>query len=532
MIKLLIVDDEPFIRQGLKILINWEQYGYEIVGEACNGLEAIKELEKKEVDIIITDIKMPEMNGIELIEYVRKNMLDEIKFIVLSGYYEFEYAKKAIKYNVTDYILKPIQRDELIKVLIALKEEYIKQEQQSVIQKIKDKVIYDKYLNEIIYGRYDNASLEYIKKCQKFSDELRYIIIEINYNDNASIIISEDEKRKEQQILYQNMIEFLGDNFFNLIIDMTKYKECYEIGFIYDKRVAQEEGISEKEYILNLKENIEKSHKYNFYIYIGEKVNGIEEIALSYKSATVAKLFDDFSVENNLSYYDEMAEKKEISYDVEKQYMDELIHEIEENNKEEIVKCVDKIYASFREYKINLEIIKININYLLCNLINIARELDSEVDQEEVMKYIRWVSFEQIFNRGSANHLKSFSLEFAKYLNQLRQNSFQGILNQIDKEISEHYMEKLSLKYLSEKYYINSAYLGQIFKKQYNISFKDYLNAYRIEKAAELLKRSDEKIYKIAENVGYNNADYFISKFVQIKEKTPFQYRKQFFAEN
>ena len=91
-------------------------------------------------------------------------------------------------------------------------------------------------------------------------------------------------------------------------------------------------------------------------------------------------------------------------------------------------------------------------------------------------------------------------------------------------------MKKLSLKYLSEKYYVNSAYLGQIFKKQYNISFKDYLNAYRIERAAELLKRSDEKIYKIAEKVGYSNTDYFISKFVQLKEKTPLQYRKQFFT--
>lgn len=199
MIKLLIVDDEPFIRQGLKILINWEEYGYEIVGEACNGLEAIKELEKKDVDIIITDLKMPEMNGIELIEYVRKNILDEIKFIVLSGYYEFEYAKKAIKYNVTDYILKPIQKDELIKVLVALKEEYLKQEQQSVIQKIKDKVIYDKYLNEVIYGRYDNTSLEYIKKCQKFSDELRYIIIEINYNDSDSMIIQKMKKEKNNK---------------------------------------------------------------------------------------------------------------------------------------------------------------------------------------------------------------------------------------------------------------------------------------------------------------------------------------------
>ncbi|MDR3595954.1 response regulator [Clostridium sp.] len=530
MIKILIVDDEPFIRQGLKILINWEQYGYEIAGEAANGIEAIKELEKKEIDLIIADIKMPEMNGLELVEYVHNNISTKAKFIILSGFYEFEYAKKAIKYNVTDYILKPIQKDELIKVLQSFKEDYIKQEQQYTLEKIKDKVVYDRYLNEIIHGKCDTTNLQYIKRYNNFSCDLRYLIIEINFCDDQDIKISEEEKREEQQIFYQNMIGLLGENYYNVIIDMDKYKDCYEIGFIYTKRVAKEKGMNEKEYILNLKTNLKKIQKYDFYIYIGQEVNCLEELSVSYKSATVAKLFSDFSNENNIAYYDEMAKKKELSYNIEKQYMDYLIHEIEENNEDGIIECVDKIYNSFKEYKINLEIIKININYLLCNLINIAKELDSEVDQEEVMQYISSVSFEQMISRGSAKHLKNFSLEFGKYLSQLRQNLSQGILNRIDKEISEHYMEKLSLKYFSEKYYINSAYLGQIFKKQYNVSFKDYLNAYRIEKASELLKRNDDKIYKIAEMVGYNNTDYFINKFVQLKGKTPLQYRKQFFG--
>lgn len=528
MIKILIVDNEPFIRQGLKILINWEQYGYEIVGEASNGLEAIRELETKKIDLVITDIKMPEMSGIELIEYIRTNISNEVKFIVLSGYYEFEYAKKAIKYNVTDYILKPIQKEELIKTLSGFREEYIKQEQQSAIEKVKDKALYDRYLNEIIYGKCNSANLEYIKKYRKFSTELRYIIIEINYLTEDGIKMSEDEKREQQQNFYQNMVRWLGQNYYNVIIDMNQFKDCYDIGLIYDKRLALEKEMSEKEYILNLKTSMKQIQKFDFFIYIGQKVNEIEEISLSYKSAAIAKLLSDFSFNNNIVYYDETNEKKEISYDKGKQYMDYLIHKIEDNNKQEIVECIDKIYNSFKEYKINLDMIKINTDYLLCNLLNIAKELDPEIDQEEVMQYINSISFEKIISRGSSSRLKSFSLEFAEYLSQLRQNSFQGILAQIDKEISEHYMEKLSLKYLSEKYYINSAYLGQIFKKQYNVSFKDYLNAYRIEKAAELLKRTDDKIYKIAEKVGYNNTDYFINKFVQLKETTPLQYRKQF----
>ncbi|WP_234124672.1 response regulator transcription factor [Clostridium hydrogenum] len=529
MIKILIVDDEPFIRQGLKILINWEQYGYKIVAEAANGIEAIKEIEKKEIDLIIVDIKMPEMNGIELIEYVRANIPKRLKFIVLSGYYEFEYAKKAIKYNVTDYILKPIQKDELVKVLNSFREEYLKQENSETIQRIKDKVVYDTYLNEIIYGKCNKVNLQYVNNCQSFSGELRYIIIEIRYYDDNCSNISEDEKIEGKQRIYEKIIGWLGENYYNVIIDGSKCADCYEIGFIYDKRLSKEQGIDEKRYIEKLKMVMKRNEKYDIYMYIGQKVSSIKELSVSCKTATVAKLFSNYSNENNVAYYDEIIGEKGFNYNVEKQYMDKLIHEIEEDNEEEIIKCVDKIYNSFKEQNIDLEIIKLNINYLLFNIINIAKELESEVNHEEVMQYFSSISFEQMISRGSIDHFKRFSLEFAEYLKHLRQNSAKGILNKIDREIAEHYKEKLSLKYLSEKYYINSAYLGQIFKKHYKVSFNEYLNAYRIEKAAQLLKRGDDKIYKIAEKVGFNNTDYFINKFVKLKEKTPLQYRKQFF---
>ena len=97
MIKTLIVDDEPFIRQGLRVLIDWEKYGYEIVDEAENGLKAIEKIKEKEINLVITDIKMPEMDGLELIEYVSKNIKRKINYIVLSGYCEFEYARQAIR---------------------------------------------------------------------------------------------------------------------------------------------------------------------------------------------------------------------------------------------------------------------------------------------------------------------------------------------------------------------------------------------------------------------------------------------------
>ncbi len=526
MIKTLIVDDEPFIRQGLRVLIDWEKYGYEIVDEAENGIKAIEKIKEKDIDLVITDIKMPEMDGLELIEYVYKSIKRKVNFIVLSGYCEFEYARKAIRYNVQDYILKPIQREELINSLGKIQEKYIKVSLENEEKQNNEKLIYDKYICELISGRYDKKSINYIKNKLDHKSEIRYINIEVNYNEDKYSNLSHEDKRLGQHKLYNRILEWLDKDHYNVIFDVTNEKECYDVGFIYEKRLSREKCINEKEYITNLINYIREGYMYDFFIYIGQRVDKIEDLEISYKSAIIAKMLSNFSMDSKILYYDDVMNNPK-TYTIEKKYMDNLIKAIEENSTEDIMICIDEFYNSFKNHYIDLEIISININYLLCNLISIAKNIDENVNQEKIAQYISLGIFNGNMSRGSSKHLKKFSIEFSNYLVQLRQNNSQGILDHINKEISEHYMEKLSLKSLGEKYYINSAYLGQVFKKQYNMSFKDYLNAYRIDRAEELLMNSNEKIYKISEQVGYNNTDYFINKFVQLKGKTPLQYRKK-----
>ncbi|NLL01097.1 MAG: response regulator [Clostridiales bacterium] len=530
MIKVMIVDDEPFIRQGLRILIPWEQYGYKICDEAANGLEALELIKKDDFDLIITDIKMPKMGGIELIEYVNEHITNRIHFIILSGFYEFEYAKKAIKYGAQDYILKPVQKDELIRVLVDYKKKYEQLTNEINKKKIADRIVFDNHLGHLLTGEYSDESLQYIKGLLSEYIDLRYVLLQYDQLDKRYSALSHKEKMAKQILLYEVLSDLLGDNYYHAYKEPVRSENEYAIGFIYAKKISDSLKLSEREYMEWLSSKVKEQVSYGIILYIGQREKDIRTIADSYKSAKVMYSLYSVSSEADILYYDDV--KNSIStdkYPVNKDELDSLIRVIEENDKEMIKKYIVSVYSHLKNWLGEPEIIKINLNYLLFNLINLTREIDSNIEYEEVHSRIsKWANdWHRVMSK--ITNFQSFALEFAEYISQLRRNSFGGgVLKDIEREIIENYSDNLSLKTLSEKYYMNTAYLGQIFKKQFNMSFKDYLNNFRIERASELLIRTDEKIYIIADQVGFKNTDYFISKFVQLKGVTPLQFRKQF----
>jgi two-component system response regulator YesN len=528
MIKVMIVDDEPYIRQGLKILINWEQHGFVICEEAANGTEAVKKLEQAEVDLIITDIKMPGMDGIELIEYTQEHISKNIKFIILSGFYEFEYAKKAIKYDVADYVLKPVQKDELLKVLEEYKEKYYRQLENAKIQEFSERIIFNNHMEDLVSGTFTQESIGFIKKYLVDISNVRYIRIEYDTTNDTYNQMPAEEKAKEQRKLYDSIKAHLGECRYHTYIPQKDNSDFF-VGFIYAKKLAEDANQDEKEYIKSLHDALNGALSLDVIFYIGQRENNISTICESYKSAVIAKNFQLYSKVTDISFYDEIKDKINTSgYTIDKDLIDELIKAIEVNDTELINKYVTNLYQHFKELVAEPNIIKLSMDYLLFNLISLAKNLYPDFDQEEVYRMISQGGYGQTSIRGSINHFKRFVLEFSDYLSSLRSHAMGGVLTEVEREITENYMNNLSLKSLSEKYFINSAYLGQIFKKQFGITFKDYLNNYRIERACELLLRSDGKIYEIAEAVGFNNTDYFISRFVLQKGVTPLQYRKQF----
>ena len=373
--RVLLVDDEPFITQGLKLLLDWKAEGCEIAGCVQNGWEAISFLKKEKVDLIVTDIRMPRCDGLQLLERVKNEKLSDAYFIMMSGYDEFGYAQKALRFGCVDYIVKPVDKDELL----------------SAVR----------------------------KACQM------------------------------------------------------------------DAKVKEEE----------------------------ERISELEQAAQ-----------DQYSIASLIGTYD--SDNGQARTIVCKENMDRIAAAIEENDKNEIRKQVNAFFEETKEKGISKESVDFNVSYLLFQLIHIASEQDDEVNQEEIMKFIGESSFEEGRIKGNSEYFLSFCLEYAEYISQLRGRAGQGVLRDVEKEIHARYAENISLRDLSQKFFINSAYLGQIFKKKYGKSFKDYLTDVRIHEAAKMLSGTDKKIILIAEEVGYKDSDYFVQKFIDRMGCTPSKYRR------
>ena len=352
MYKVMLVDDEPLILRGMAVVIEWEEYGFEIVKSAANGLEAYEYLKDNKVDLIIADIKMPEMDGLELVKRIREEGISDAFYVILSGYNDFEYARHAIRYSCMDYLLKPIDNDMLIEIL---------------------------------------------KRAAESLDEVR-----------------------------------------------------------------TETGLP------------------------------VEEGALV----------------------------------LVKPYIDELVTSIEQNDLSRISSSIDELYSQMEKGDINKEMQSMNINYLRFQLIHLAPLQDETDNPEEILNYINENVFDPDLIKGGRTHLKRTAIAYAGYLAGIRRSASRGVLAEIEKEIRNNYGENLTLRELSRKYYVNPSYLGQMFKKKYDQSFKDYLCYVRIDEAAKQLINTDEKISVIAERVGYRDPDYFLTKFTQVMGVSPAKYRK------
>ena len=200
MLKVLLVDDEHFILQGLQVLINWENEGFVIAGTASDGNEALEFLRKNSVDLILADVNMPVISGLELLRKIRKENLSDAYFVILSGYAEFSYAQEAIRYKCTDYILKPVEREQLLETLHKVSGLAANKEEENKTSQKMERAYLARNFIAVICGKYDDINIEFIEKHMRFDGSIRYIEIELAV-DMLDEELSDEEKRSCQRKL-------------------------------------------------------------------------------------------------------------------------------------------------------------------------------------------------------------------------------------------------------------------------------------------------------------------------------------------
>ncbi len=520
MLRVLLVDDEPFILQGLAVIIDWNKEGFEVVGKASNGLEALEFLRKEKVDLVIADIKMPEMTGLELLEKVRQEKLSDAYFVVLSGYSDFEYARRALQNECLDYMLKPVEQGELVNVLGRVRQIYETSSRKREDDSVMECEAFARNMIPICHGRYRPDNVEYVQKYVGGGKNFRYISVELDGGHRNIRQLTADEKRKLQKELYQKCILLFPGREYLCVLNSSIREEIYNVAIIYvGGLLCGSDEESEQEYIDQLQGKLKKRVGFPVEIIIGKRVDHVEEISESCRSVLLAHSLKGFDLGEKPNW--------ELSgHLLDRQLADTLVRAVKLNDKEGISDSYSMLSQEMKKSGMDVHMVNMVVNHLMFEFLHLALEQDENIDRQEILRFINESTIGQI-NRNDDEGLAQLLLEYGDYLMELRSNQSGEILGRIEEDIRRNYKENLTLKDLGKKYFINSAYLGQTFKKQYGESFKDHLNRIRIEAAERLLLYSDKKIYEIAEEVGYKDMDYFINKFIALKGCTPAKFRRQ-----
>lgn len=489
MYNVMLVDDEKLIIQGLMNIIEWEDIGLKVVETAQNGYEALEKFKNKPVDIIVTDISMPKLTGLELIKEI-KNINPKTRFVILTGYDEFTYAKEAIKYGVESYILKPINEEELQETLI------------NIVKYLDDKKQEkNKILNE-------NAKLiEYIE--DKLNKNYIYDIkdsISIDIEDKAYTVANIIITRKDKEGDYINIGEIIQKHTLDNYEIFHKYNNQAILINSWNKNISRNEIIK---YYEDIKDKLFKEFKKSIFISIGDLVLDIKELSKSYNSAKNLKKYILTEGTNGCIYKEKVKQVKEDnrSFKDEIDYINKLIIE---KNIRDLESYISNILDNKKLTPKNIYDFSIKVIILIDNISN-EFKLAQKYGKDSLSNTII-----HLCNESSRESVKSFiireleELIEAMYMNTIK---YSPIVQQIVNVINDRYYEELSLKALANQYNINSSYLGQIFSKETENSFSEYLNKTRNMKAKELILDTNMRINDISKEVGYADTSYFYRKF-------------------
>ncbi|WP_017815636.1 response regulator transcription factor [Paenibacillus shenyangensis] len=514
MIKVVIVDDEPKLRLGLQTLIPWKELGFEVIAAAANGEEALKVMEQERPDMAIVDIRMPLMDGLQLLECM-SSCGYKLHVIILSGYADFEYAKQAIKYGVAGYLLKPVDTREMTQMLQGIREQIEEQQRQYEEDRITT-ADRDWLLQRLLVPRNigeDAAALHSTARAAGIvwdSYEIVALLPKGAEDDGSGKVHSFRESLKSR-------IEHTGRG------TVTVYFP-YVVLFLQNPLRGRKQ---QAELYQLLHNTLGSCH---FIAATGGAVSTVEEISRSFLHAQSSLKHAFFSKKGQLLRHNAsrcpLPDNPYAQDSSPEEIMEELIlqlyYSLDTGNQSMVRPLLENGLSFFLAQQYDERYIKESFFHLINAIVHKLTNgfPATRRETEQISQFMKGIfAYEHLEDLLDETH--SFLLALAQHAEPEGKEKELKIMIHI---IHRHYSDPLRLETLAGMLNYSTAYLGQIFKNKTGEYFNTYLDKVRIQKAKELLQQG-MKVYEVSEQVGYTSVNYFHGKFKKYEGCSPSDFK-------
>lgn len=499
--KVMLAEDEELILQGIRCIIDWEEISMEVVSMAHNGYEALELFEKEPVDILVTDVEMPKMDGLELIREIRK-INPKTRCIILSGYDDFEYARSALRLDVEEYILKPVNEEQLKQALVRAAQRLDEIERKK-IGSMEDKIGWHQFLNGKLEEEERAEFYELLPglgqtECACVSGAIMKIDTKsLDPKEGIGVILAQIQRLKQKV----KPIYLKPDTLFLLFY------------------AAADAAGQAAEVFGGLQDELENNHGIRSFITIAAPIREYAKLPESYKMALRLQKYR--ILEGYGSCITQQYMKNRMTQDV---VIDETLlrRMILKKDRDGALRYIEDLFVNNLRAEVNVEV----LYQLALKLAILLQEIKAEYKLELPKGGLQNLSemMDQIDQADDIIGLKSvFLSEITEIIACLHteDSQYTPVVKQIMAEVQKNYMEDMNLKTLSYKYHMNASYLGQIFQKETGCTFAQFLSNTKNRVAKDLILNTNKKINDIAREVGYSDTSYFYRKFKQCYGVSP-----------
>ncbi|MGX7245017.1 response regulator transcription factor [Enterococcus quebecensis] len=483
----LLVDDEYMIVNGLKKIIPWEEEGFSIKGTSRNAKEALTIMETEAIDLVITDITMPEMTGLEFIEAAQKEAR-QFEFMILSGYQEFDFLKGGLQLGAINYLMKPVDKLELLKSVKKAKNRLDSRNQQETRDGLYSEILLSQWVN----GEIDIDNYQELDQLVNTSEKADWTVLLIEIAREQKLKVVKWLEEQQQSLFFSRN---LGDK--SLLVHIFKGGKYQLNQLLAINPLQGDEGD-------------------NWLISVGETVSDWEDVPDSFEKASqTLQRYKFYEASGGNLLYSVFSDDFDLSTDIINFNKTLMVGDFTT-----IETTIADIYTKTQKIGARPEDVRHITFMLFMDIYRRFNHLD-EGEYQQVLDDINHSSNVDKLREILSTTIKQITREKLAY------DYSENVQNVIDK-IRCEYASELTLKCVAQSLHLNVMYLGQLFKKETKKSFSQYLNQYRMKKAQNLLLYSDDNVSEIADKIGFNNSTYFSQMFKKMNDLTPKEFREKY----